>query len=171
MMFRVLHVLAACAALVLAAPVLAQGADVAFDGVTHDAAQPVEVTSDRLSIDQADGVTVFSGDVVVVQGDMRLTAQELQIEYRTGGAAEQEGRIRRMHARGGVTLVTAGEAAEGQEATYDLDSGQIVMEGEVLVTQGPNAISGDRLRVDLNAGTGTVEGRVRTILQAGGGGG
>lgn len=168
MMLRVLNAMVVGAVLGLAAPLYAQGADVAFDGAAHDSAQPVEVTSNRLSIDQSDGVTIFSGDVVVIQGDMRLTADELQVEYRTGDAAAQEGRIRRMHARGGVTLVTAGEAAEGREAVYDLDSGQIVIEGDVLVTQGPNAISGDLLRVDLAAGTGTVEGRVRTLLQSGG---
>ena len=168
MMLRVLKALAVGAALGLAAPLFAQGVDLGFDGATHDSAQPVEVTSDRMSVDQSGGMTIFSGNVVVIQGDLRLTAEELEIDYRTGDEAAQSGRIRSMHARGGVTLVTPGEAAEGREGTYDLDSEQIVLEGDVLVTQGPNAISGDLLRVDLAAGTGTMEGRVRTLLQSGG---
>jgi len=37
--------------------------------------------------------------------------------------------------------------------------------GNVLVTQGRTTIAGDRLNIDLITGNGTVEGRVRTILQ------
>ena len=38
------------------------------------------------------------------------------------------------------------------------------MTGDVLLTQGANALSSERLRIDLNAGTGALEGRVRTIF-------
>ena len=41
----------------------------------------------------------------------------------------------------------------------------MVLIGDVLVTQGRTAIAGDRLSIDLTTGNGTVEGRVRTVLQ------
>ena len=41
------------------------------------------------------------------------------------------------------------------------------MTGDVILTQGPNALSGERLIVDLTSGTGRMEGRVRTIFQTG----
>jgi lipopolysaccharide export system protein LptA len=37
----------------------------------------------------------------------------------------------------------------------------------VLLTQGPSAISADRMVVDLDAGTAQLDGNVRTILQRG----
>ena len=39
---------------------------------------------------------------------------------------------------------------------------------QVDIPLGSNVISGQKLTIDLAAGTGTFEGRVRTILQAGG---
>ena len=40
--------------------------------------------------------------------------------------------------------------------------------GGVILTQGQNALSAERMIVDLNTGKATLEGRVKTILQTGG---
>jgi len=64
-----------------------------------------------------------------------------------------------------VTLVTAVEAAEALEAVYDIDAGTVRMTGSVILTQGPNVLSGDRLTVNLRSGQGQLDGRVRTIIQ------
>ena len=72
--------------------------------------------------------------------------------------------ISRMHATGGVTMVNGPETAESDEAVYTLSDGIVIMTGDVLLTQGSSAISGTRLRVDLNAGTGLMEGRVTTVF-------
>jgi lipopolysaccharide export system protein LptA len=42
----------------------------------------------------------------------------------------------------------------------------VVMTGNVLLTQTLNAISGERLTINLDTGTGLVEGRVRTVLRS-----
>jgi len=145
---------------------LAQGAQIAFGALAHDRSQPVEVTAERLSVDQSDGTAIFSGDVLVGQGDMRLSANEVLVVY-AGDDADAR-RIARMEASGEVVLAIGAEAAESDRAIYTIDSGTIVMTGSVLLTQGQSAISGERLVVDLNSGTGTMEGRVRTVLQPGG---
>lgn len=144
-------------------PALSQGSQVGLTGFTYDETQPVEVTADSLTVDQGDGSSVFSGNVVVGQGEMRLGAGMLRIEYRRDEAGAVQG-ISRLLASGGVTLAAGVEAAEAQEAIYEPDASRIVMTGNVLLTQGPSAISGDRLVVDLARGTGTMEGRVRTVL-------
>jgi lipopolysaccharide export system protein LptA len=41
------------------------------------------------------------------------------------------------------------------------------MEGNVLLTQGQNALSSQTLHIDLNSGTGQLEGRVQTIFTPG----
>lgn len=147
---------------------LAQGAQIAFSGLKQDTSLPVEVTADQLQIRQADGQATFSGNVVVGQGKMRMTAAKVLVEYAATGS-DATGKISRLHATGGVTLVTgAAEAAESQEAVYTIDSGTVVMTGNVVLTQGQNALSGEKLVVDLKTGTGTMQGRVKTILQSGG---
>jgi lipopolysaccharide export system protein LptA len=158
------HLALAFAACLIALPAAlsAQGMRVPFGGLSHDANAQVEVSADQLSVSQADGTATFSGNVVVGQGEMRLSAALVRVEYHTDG-----GGIARLHAEGGVTLVSGNEAAEAREAVYDIDAGRVVMTGEVLLTEDGNALSGDRLVIDLNAGTAQMEGRVRTILQGG----
>lgn len=145
----------------------AQGASVAFGGLKHDASQPVEITADELTVDQATGSAVFVGNVVAGQGEMRLSAARVQVHYATENG-QATGRIDRLVATGSVTLVNGAEAAEAAQAVYTVSAGEIVMTGDVILTQGINALSGEKLTVDLNTGSGRMEGRVKTIFQTGG---
>jgi len=140
--------------------VLAQGAQVAFGSVKQDASLPVEVTSDNLSVDQNDGTAIFTGNVLIGQGEMRLSAPKVLVVYH-----ESENRIERMQASGGVTLVSGPDAAEAEQADYSIDTGQIVMRGNVLLVQGRSAITAERMTVDTKSGTARMDGRVKTILQ------
>lgn len=159
---RIIHVLAAC--LVLAAsPValMAQGAQIAFGDMSQDTSQPVEVTADNLEVDQNDGTAVFTGNVLIGQGEMRLSAPRVQVHY-----SEEGNRIERMVASGGVTLVSGDDAAEAQNADYSIDTGMIHMQGDVLLVQKNSAITAERMSVDTKSGTARMEGRVKTVLQS-----
>ena len=154
--------------LVLAGASLAQGTETSLGGLSVAAGLPVEVTADRLQVDQTTGVATFSGEVLVVQGEMRLGAAEVRVEYTDDGGTGAT-RIARLRASGGVTLTSPDEAAEGQEAVYSVDDGQVVMTGDVALTQGVTVITGDRLVVNLADGSALIEGRVRTRIETGGG--
>ncbi|MEM8730741.1 MAG: lipopolysaccharide transport periplasmic protein LptA [Pseudomonadota bacterium] len=143
----------------LATSALAQGANLAFGGLRADTSLPVEVTADALDVNQADGTAVFTGNVVVGQGEMRLSATEVLVVYK-----EDRSGIDRLVATGEVVLVNGPDAAEADKADYAIDSGQVVMTGDVLLTQGQNALSGEQLNVDLATGTARMTGRVRTIF-------
>jgi lipopolysaccharide export system protein LptA len=151
----------------LPALALAQGSEVPFGGLKHDAGQPVEITAERLDLDQAAGSAVFVGGVKVGQGALRLAADRLEVFYQ-GGPEGGSGEVRRMVAVGNVTLSNGTEAAEAERATYEVAAGTIAMEGDVLLTQGRNALSSERLDIDLNRGTGRLQGRVQTIFSPGG---
>lgn len=157
-----LPLLTAAALIVQLAMAAAQGTAVGFSGLRQDTGAPVEVTADALRVDNATGQATFDGNVVVVQGALRMAAAKVAVEYGAGGQG-----IRRLHATGGVTLVTAAEAAEAAEATYEVATGALVMSGAVLLTQGGATIAGERLVADLRAGTGEMQGRVKTVFQPG----
>lgn len=142
---------------------VAQGANVAFGTISQDTSLPVEVSSDELSVDQQTGIAVFSGNVVIGQGDMRLSAARVEVVYR----ATADG-IAKMEATGGVTLVSGKDAAEAQRADYSIDEGTIVMSGNVLLAQGPSAISADTMTIRLRDGTARMSGNVRSRLSTGG---
>lgn len=142
---------------------LAQGAQVAFGGMQQDTQLPVEVSADNLSVNQADGTALYTGNVVIGQGDMRLAAPRVLVVY-----AQSASRIDRLEATGGVTLVNGDEAAEADRADYNIDAGTVVMTGNVLLTQGGNALTSESMTVNLESGTAQMSGRVRTVLQQNG---
>ena len=140
----------------------AQGTQVAFGGIRQDTSAPIEVSADSLSVNQKDGSAEYQGNVVIGQGEMRLAAPRVRIVY-----SEDNRRIERMEASGGVTLVNGTEAAEAQRADYNVQDGNIVLSGNVLMTQGANALTAERMTVNLEDGTARMSGRVRTVLQTG----
>jgi len=164
-MFNQLRIVFVALALV-ATPVAvtAQGTQITFGGLKHDTTQPVELSSDSLQINQTNGSAVFTGNVVVGQGTMRLSASRVVVEYADGSGTR---RISKMHATGDVVLVNGTEAAQANEAIYSIDNGNIVMIGNVILTQGQNALSSNRMVVNLKTGQATLEGRVKSILQTG----
>jgi lipopolysaccharide export system protein LptA len=130
-------------------------------GSAQDVKQPVEVTANALSVDQKTGRATFSGNVLIGQGAMRLSADSVTVTYAQGG----QNRISALHAEGNVTLVSGEDAAEARVADYDVESGNVVLTGDVLLTQAGNVLSGERVTVNLATGTANASGRVRSVLQ------
>lgn len=150
-------------AILAATSVWAQSAKVSFGGLKADTSLPVEVTAESLEVNQADGSASFIGNALVKQGEMRLQAGTIRVEYDQAGKE-----IARLHASGGVLIVNATDAAEAAEAIYTIASGEVVMSGNVLMTQGQTAIKGDKLVINLKTGTGRMEGGVTTTFTPGG---
>ena len=145
----------------LAVPAVAQSTNVGFGSGSFDGGAPVEVAADSLEVDQSSGRATLTGNVIIAQGDLRLTANVVTVDY----AAGSDRRIERLNAEGDVLIVAGEDAAEGRSAVYELGSSEILMTGDVVVTQGGTTLAGDRLAVNLDSGSGTVTGRVRTTLQ------
>lgn len=138
----------------------AQGAQIAFGNTEQNTDLPVEVTADNLAVSQNDGTAVFTGNVLIGQGEMRLSAPRVLVIY----LQDQSG-IERLQASGGVTLVSGEDAAESATANYNIETGLIEMQGDVLLVQGRNALTADKMFVDTKAGTARMSGRVKTVLQ------
>ena len=154
--------LSALLALCVATAAAAEGTNVAFGGLKADTSLPVEMNADSLAVNQTDGTAVFTGNVLVTQGAMKLSAQEIRVEY----TADKKG-IDKLYATGRVLLVNASDAAEADQAIYTIASGEVVMTGNVLLTQGQAAMSSQKLIIDLKSGNGRMEGRVTTTFTPG----
>ncbi|WGR60884.1 lipopolysaccharide transport periplasmic protein LptA [Paracoccus ferrooxidans] len=141
-----------------AGPTLGQAAGF---GRAQDIKEPVEVTADSLTVDQKTGQATFSGNVLIGQGAMRLSADSVTVTYAQG----DQRRISALHAQGNVTLASGEDAAEAQAADYDVETGTIVLTGDVLLSQGGNLLAGDKVTVNLESGTADASGRVRSVLQ------
>ncbi|MTH76775.1 lipopolysaccharide transport periplasmic protein LptA [Paracoccus aestuariivivens] len=132
-------------------------------GNAQDIKEPVEVTADNLQVDQKTGQAVFSGHVLIGQGAMRLSADRVTVTY----ANDDQQRISALKAEGNVTLASGDDAAEANTADYNVDSGNVVLKGDVLLTQGQSVLAGETVTVNLATGQANASGRVRSVLQPG----
>jgi lipopolysaccharide export system protein LptA len=164
-MHKASFLFAALAVAGLIAPALAQegGTTVQMTpGLRQDTSAPVEVEADRLAVDQAAGTAVFSGNVRVRQGELRIKAAEATLEYTESGTE-----VERVVMTGGVTMTNGMDTAQGQKAIYTIATGEVLVTGDVLLTQGATTISGSELVYNLDTGLGVMTGRVQTVFVPG----
>ena len=83
----------------------------------HDSNAPVDVAADRIEVQDRADRAIFSGNVVVRQAELTLTAARLTVAYSSGGGVE----LRRIDATGGVTVRSPSETARGDVGIYDLE--------------------------------------------------
>ncbi len=159
--------------------------------------QPIQIELATLEVRDKDKMATFSGDVTAVQGDMTIKCQSLVVFYGGGrtagrqtvaaaaaaGANGSHGQmqrtsvmpqgaqdIRRIEARGGVTVISKDQTASGDLGVYDLKKKTITLTGNVVVSQGQNVIRGDRVTVDTVTGNAHLDSgvssqnRVRALI-------
>lgn len=129
--------------------------------------QPIDITADRLDVDQNSQVATFSGNVRAVQADITLRTQTLKVYYdqkakkdpttKSNGTTSQSA-IRRLEASGGVTIQAPGESAIGQRGTYDVANRVARLFDDVVMTRGTNVVKGQRATIDFDSGRSRVEG-------------
>ncbi|WP_069298440.1 LptA/OstA family protein [Neptunicoccus sediminis] len=137
----------------------AQGTGIALSPMEVDGNQPVEVTSDSLTVEQGSNSATFEGNARVVQGNLIFSANQIRVYYNAAQSA-----IDRIEATTNVMFTNGSEIAEAQSGTYVVGSGTVNLAGDVVLVQGVNAISGDALSLDLNSNRGTMNGNVKTVF-------
>ena len=135
---------------------------------------PVEIAADSTEILQSQNVTVFRGNVEVVQNDSRLRCSELRIQYtqrRGGGGGSTSGQMgdpERYICEGPVWYVTPREVARGNNAVFQVATDIITLTGDVVLRQGQNVATGDKLTVNTRTNDSKLDGtgpdRVRSVL-------
>jgi len=148
---------------IAAAPAAAQEKG-PFGGFKHDSSQPIEITADSLEVRQDENLAIFEGEVEAGQDTLRLTADKVRVYYDPESEQSDTGAIRNMQAEGNVFLSNGSETAEGAYAEYDVAGGMVRMHGDVVLTQGANVLSGERLVIDMNTGRGRIEGQVKSVF-------
>jgi len=196
-------VFAAAAQSSLAQTRLAQGGPAsaaAKPGLSENKDAPVQIEAATLEVHDKSKTATFSGNVQVMQGDTTMRCRSLVVFYGQevgigeGGAEATTGttvksplggtkgaqNIRRIEARGAVTVLTKDQNVSGDLGIYDLKTKTITLSGNVVVSQGQNVIHGERVIVDTETGNARVEsggsgaganaaggGRVRALIQPG----
>lgn len=134
----------------------------------HDSNAPVDVSAERLEVQDRSDRAVFVGNVHVKQGELGLDTERLTVAY-SGSPANNSGvQIRRLDAAGGVVVRSPSETAKGDFGIYDLDRRLITLIGNVQLTRQNDHISGARLVIDLDSGRAVIDGGPPGVNQSGG---
>jgi lipopolysaccharide export system protein LptA len=185
--------MAATAALLIGAPVHVhaqaqpQKKQVASPGFGTASKEPIQIDADRLEVFSKEQRAIYSGNVIAVQGDTTIKSAQMIVFYdrqsspngqpaAQPAAAEGEGgtALRRVEAKGGVTVISKDQVATGNEGVFDRSSNKIVLTGNVALSQGENVTKGEKLIYDTETGIAIVEsgaaaagGRVRGVFVPG----
>ena len=130
----------------------------------HDANAPVDVTAERIEVQDRADRAIFAGDVHVRQGRLTLDTERLTVAYASAGGIQ----IQRLDASGGVVVKSPSETARGNFAVYDLERKLITLVGDVRLNRGGSQIIGSRLVIDLNSGRAVIDGGPAGVGQSGG---
>lgn len=139
-----------------------QGSVSALKGHNSDA--PVDVTADRIEVQDRADRALFAGNVHVKQAELSLDTDRLTVAYTNANGVQ----IQRLDAAGGVVVRSPSETARGDFGIYDLDRKLITLIGAVQLNRGENQVNGSRLVIDLDSGRAVVDGGPQGVNQTGG---
>jgi lipopolysaccharide export system protein LptA len=134
----------------------------------HNSNAPVDVTADRIEVQDRADRAIFTGNVHVKQEDLTLDTPRLTVAYVSGQANGGNVQIKRLDAADGVIVRSPTEVAKGDFGVYDLDRKLITLIGNVQLNREQNQVNGSRLTIDLNSGRAVVDGGPPGVNQSGG---
>lgn len=123
----------------------------------HNSQAPVDFSADSGELQDKAGKGILTGNVVVRQAEMTLTAARVIVTY-SGQVVDGAPVASRFDASGGVTVTRPDQTAKGQYAIYDVSRRVIIMLGSVTLNQGANIVNGNRLTINLDTGKAVIDG-------------
>jgi lipopolysaccharide export system protein LptA len=130
----------------------------------HNSNAPVDVSADRIEVQDRADRAMFAGNVHVKQAELSLDTERLTVAY----SSDKGVQIQRLDAAGGVVVRSPSETAKGDFGIYDLDRKLITLIGAVQLNRGDNQVNGSRLVIDLDTGRAVVDGGPAGVNQSGG---
>jgi lipopolysaccharide export system protein LptA len=177
-----------------------QGVPNAMQGFSQNRDQPIQIEAATLEMRDKKKEATFSGNVKVIQGDTTMTSKTLVVYYESSSnaagtpangapangapapaasptpasakaAAPAKGApipaaapgpggassIKKLVAQGNVVVTQKDQVVTGDNAVFDTRTNLVTMAGGVVLTQGKNVLRGDRLLVDMTTGVSRVE--------------
>ena len=151
-------------ALVSTAAAVAQSREPVSALKGHNSNAPIDLTADRLEVQDRADRAMFTGNVKVRQDELSLDTSRLTVAYSSSSGVQ----IKRLDASGGVTVRSPSETARGALGIYDLDRKLITLVGNVVLEREGSQISGQRLVIDLDSGRAVIDGGPAGVGQSGG---
>lgn len=149
-----------------------------FAGFGSNSKEPIKIDSNKLEVFDKENRAVYSGDVVLVQGQTTLRSSTMTVFYvssKTGGGTSNAGAgqnsIRKIDFAGPVSILSGTQSATSKFMTYDAQAETVTLTGNVVIADCDNVQRGERAIYDIKTGKATVDaggkGRVQGIFTPG----
>jgi lipopolysaccharide export system protein LptA len=125
--------------------------------LSTDKDQPLDLEADSAEIDEGRGMSIYTGNVIAIQGSMRLESDRLVV-FHTGTKAERleaEGQPARFQQLADDSPEPV--KARARKLEYRFDSEELLLTGDAVVLQGKDTFKSDRITYD----------RVRSLVKGG----
>ena len=126
---------------------------------------PIRVKADRSEVLARQSRVLLIDNVDITQGDARLRADRVTLNYGPGGGTTTSGLgsgfgdIKTMTAQGRVFYVTPDLKATGDNGVYNAETDTITLTGNVVLVRGEDVGKGERLTMQLEAGRTVLDGK------------
>jgi lipopolysaccharide export system protein LptA len=110
-----------------------------------DSNKPIQVSADRFDADFNAKSGIYSGNVVVIQGDFRLRSDKVRVNV-------VDGKPEKIYAFGNVVFSAPNGNAQGDNGVYDVAPRVITLTGRVILNKEKNVMRGTMLTVNLVTG-------------------
>ncbi len=137
--------------------------------------EPVSIEADKLVYFDKEQKAIYSGNVIVIQGDTKMTCSVMTIYMEKnpepgppaatgaapGASAAAPGagssHVKHLDAAGPVTIVSKTQVATGDSGAYDKAQNKVWLIGNVTLSDSGNVTKGDKLTYDMTTGQATVD--------------
>ncbi len=137
--------------------------------LSSDREQPIEIRADRASIDDLKGITVYEGNVEVIQGSMVLRGDKVTLTY------DQNKQVEQIIAEGNPAYYKqrpdnrdSDVQAEARRMEYYAKKDMLHLIQEARVWQDKDSFSGEHIVYDVKRSQLTAEGgkdRVTVVIE------
>jgi lipopolysaccharide export system protein LptA len=161
----------------------AAGSGTPLLGFGSNSKEPIKVDANSLEVFDKESRAVYTGDVVVVQGQttMRCTVMVVFYVQARGNnpganpnpaAPSGQTSIRQIDCAGPVSLLSGTQSATSDKLVYEADKDIVTLTGKVVIADCDNVQRGERAVYDVKTGRATVDagpkGRVQGVFTPGG---
>jgi lipopolysaccharide export system protein LptA len=122
---------------------------------SHDNNAPINISSDNFQADLNGKNGTWTGNVLVVQGDVKMRSNQVRVSTVNGKADK-------VFANGNVVVDSPQSGtATGDSGVYSVGPRVVVMTGNVVLKKGKDVMRGTQLTVNLATGQATLGGGIK----------
>lgn len=127
----------------------------AANALESDHDQPIRIQADAAMVDESDGTSIYKGNVIILQGTLEVTADEVEI-YTSDDEVIQliakAAKDKLAHYRQQVNEARDMVSAEARKITYLVQEERLHLNGDAKLQQVEDIFTGELLYYDLKRG-------------------